>query len=346
MISKAYIFRGLIDDLTSLVFRASAGSMKGTTSFLSPQSSVSAHGTASFSASITGFGLPRQFLVPSVFPFYLKKTEFRSQYSCTTLFFLPQASKVIVTFIRLRGAVLTLFPIHLFDESRAQAAQERLKELDDVICLHTDEIKKTSSQVVQLERRILDFYYQHEAHCESSDQVSAGSLPAYYRQSDMSRLLREKAEVGLRCREAYAASADRVQQLEKAVEEDIVLGSLAAQKSQLDAEEAGLKGLEGELRDTEAGLQQVQHAIHHEEERQLQLLEQRRACQAKRRRLEEQKQRQMDNVDSLKKDLEGSKNMLQRAKAEFQQRQLNIQHLREIIVQRETQNKRRAQKQA
>lgn len=166
-------------------------------------------------------------------------------------------------------------------------------------------------------------------------------IPPYYQTSDVSKLIAEKltAEAGFRAE--YAAEQARVQAMEEEVEREVLHGTLAACRAQLAQEESALKQLEAMLQDKKSTAQQLQQAVHKEEEKQLALRRVKSEWELKKRKLEEQKQKQMDNVEWTREELRQAQRQLQETHQNLHIRELNIEHLKETIAEREARNRRR-----
>lgn len=232
-------------------------------------------------------------------------------------------------------------------------------------------IPEKHDRILELEKSMLDFYYQREIHDEQSamcgphhevlhnsfsgeklspsrvgeDGVAAAAafLPPYYQCSEWGQLIEQKRSFRRAFDKEYSSELEKVQKLEESVEKEIVQGSFAAKRDAVILEEKALKELEGTLEEKKDDSKRLQQQIHREEEIQIEVGKEKSEWEAKKRRLENAKAAQQSNVDGIREELRAAEEKLSRAKIDFQQREVNIQHLKKLITDRSAQNKRRDQ---
>lgn len=250
-------------------------------------------------------------------------------------------------------------------DSRIEECTRRLNRL------RYELIPEKRNRTVELEKSMLDFYYQREIHDEQSvmcaphredhhnsfsgeKRLTRGKgeegvgavtafLPAYYQRSEWGQLIEQKRSFRRVFDKEYATELEKVQKLEESVEKEIVQGSFAAKRDALIQEEQALKALEATLEEKKEDSKRLQQQIHREEEAQIEVAKEKSEWETKKRRLEDAKQAQQSNVDGIREELRAAEDKLSRAKIEFQQRELTIQHLKKLITDRSAQNKRREQ---
>lgn len=233
-------------------------------------------------------------------------------------------------------------------------------------------IPEKHDKILQLERSMLDFYYQRAIYNEQLSEdaspytipqgddacrelkihrnieqmaapATASVMPAYYETSEWAKLWRQKRSLRKAFDKEYSVELSKVQELEKSVEREIVQGSFAAKRVALIEEEKSLKELEEALQQKKDWSKRFQHQIHREEEIQLELRKEQSEWEEKKRRLEESKQSQQNNVDGIRQGLQAAQDKLTGTKLQFRQREMNIQYLKKLIADRIVQNKRQEQ---
>lgn len=203
--------------------------------------------------------------------------------------------------------------------------QERV-QLEGELSALQDEMHRVNTLTLQIEKGMLDFYYNHSIHSErEGGQTSTSPRTA---ESDLSKLLEEKQ----RNREHFLAEqkqvAERVEQLKSSLEKEVIHGSLESQRVVLSKEEKELKSLENTMHELKASIQQIQQSIHKEEGVQLALQQEQCEHEKKKRRIDDHKRQLMENADKAKEDLLLARTHLEEAKAELHRRELNIDHLK------------------
>lgn len=260
----------------------------------------------------------------------------------------------------------------LWDLSNPDAIIDQLTQKLDHLRYHN--IPEKYDAILQLEKTMLDFYYQHEIFDEQCSENSpqqriphdhevcneiksvgvnvetvtetssaAASLPSYYQSSEWAQLMAQEHSFRKAFDKEYSTELRKVQQSEESVEKEIIQGTFAVKRNAVIQEEKTLKALEETLQEKKEASQRIQQLIHREEEIQLGLGKEQSSWEGKKRKLEELKQEQQNNVDGIRQGLRVAEEKLSRAKQQFQQRELTIQYLNKLIAERISQNKSQEQ---